>query len=337
MLSNTALNYVSHTSAVTGVTITGGISSTHASNCNALDLSNITISRDSTSPSTFYTDIGTTGTFTVCNSPPMQSCSSTTEDGPDVIVHPGPMPSPSPVPTPAPCATGFPLPVTTDAHYADTMHLNALIQANGAVSSLFEFLSTSGMMPKLAFTSLPAGEAAEVTANSTTLEWDVTQVQTAIETYGQDDTQILYHELVHVYDLMTNPVTGSYNFPVYPNEPLNVAISGTAFSYPAPNQALSQAYADYEHAWVHNVLVDVFGTDRTGALLSALHNVDPAYASDATAWSATKFGTFSQRPPANPPLTYSCVPVMSQTRAARAVITVDRPLPDLGFSEVYHF
>lgn len=340
-LGNTHWAYDLGNSAQTGLSITGNLSSTHLDDCQAYDLSDFTITLAAGSPSFYQTEVHTTGTFTVCNRPPFRSCAGSSESGANITIKFGAMPTPVPTPTPSPtppCTTAFPTPSPANSTSPYVVQLNNLIAAHSELQSIVSFLSSNGRFPTLQVmignNRLPPGVAAQMT-NPNTLQWDPVNITAASAApNNQLDYQILFHELVHAYDAMPNGHQGYMLTMFLDNQhTLGATFNGTAYTWNSD----AQGAGDYEHAFVHNAIVNAFGTDHTGALQSALQNVDANWANDVANHRADLFSSPTQAWPQFPPTVYNCnLGPHSKTRSPRDIVVVDPPVaPTWVFQAIY--
>ena len=122
-------------------------------------------------------------------------------------------------------------------------------------------------------------EAAAADNKTNTINWYSANVADATKA-GQDPDQILAHEILHLWlealdtntGLRPNPTTQDPNY----QQLVTVTLGdGTILTYniglaPGSTNTMNTAYTGYEHALIHQALVDQYGADKTGSLQSAI-------------------------------------------------------------------
>ena len=217
-----------------------------------------------------------------------------------------------------------------------------LIKGSMALQALMATLHNAGVQVTIQSANLPPGTAANATLTSSTsgtIQVDSANMAAA-EATGQDPTQILFHELDHLY-YESQPGFFS-NMP----SSATFSIGGTTYSYNTANipsgigWTNSQGEMAWEHMLIHNDLVENFGADDTGAAyegLAGATNAPPnknALNSTAAA-DKSKTGS-SSRAVAPPSKTAACASGGSASRSTMSgIVESGVTYVDSGFTDTY--
>jgi hypothetical protein len=209
---------------------------------------------------------------------PSPTDGGTPTNGPPTPI-PQPPPPPTPPPTPRPTPTPFPSCLQPKSGGSTVIDgkgntVNGLTAGNKDLQSLMATLSNNGVEITAQAASLPAHTAATaqgIGTSSGVIQFDPNQMNTA-ESQGQDPSQILYHELDHIY-YETQPGF----FPDMPST-ATYTIGGVTYDYNTANIPTSTAGVEtnskgemaWEHDLIHNDIVSAFGSDSTQALAEGL-------------------------------------------------------------------
>jgi len=213
-----------------------------------------------------------------------------------------------------------------------------------ALQALMAALHNAGVQVTIQSATLPPGTAANATLNNSTsgtIQVDPANMAAA-EATGQDPTEIIYHEMDHLY-YESQPGFFS-NMP----SSTTFAIGGTTYSYNTANIPSGNGWTNspgemaWEHMLIHNDLVNAFGVnegDQTGAITEGLQHATNAPAKNAlnstAAADKSKTGT-SSRAVAPPPRSATCTSSGSASRSPMSGIVENGvTYVDSGFTDTY--
>jgi hypothetical protein len=192
---------------------------------------------------------------------------------------------PDPVGTPSANIPNCPMPsgaAGTDAEKA--------INKSASLKDLTTFLANNHNIPKIQFntTDQPmksdgkTGIAAIADYKVPVSDGTIVIYTKGVAASGQPLEQVLYHELLHYYlhfaqwDLVGSTGTAI----VAATGTATATINNKPYTFDLTDHTKDGGQQSYEHVLVHNLLVDAFGADRTGALSEALYKTSPALTAD---------------------------------------------------------
>ncbi len=202
--------------------------------------------------------------------------------------------------------------------------------------------------PKLQRGETYTGEDAYVTSTSfpngrvNPAAWNLTWQPNFLAQSQHDPAEVLYHETLHIWFRSYHQCSAVYlepqpQFPSFTNPTATATINGTLYTWDRTH--LYAGYDGYEHLQVHNQIVQAYGSDTTGALITALtmgispmHDTTTAAQIAASPGLTTSSGSFVVPVP---PSTSSCTPLcelsLSHSRRTPASTPTATPTPAPNF------